>query len=295
MARESQGLQIALIIFVMLTIVLAVTTFLFHSRYTEALKSAKDDQDRATQAMTKASNKDAECADLKRMIGMSDKSLADIREQFDKDMKAYGSNYPEDARFYNTMLNRLAEAFDDRSKEVKTLKDKLAKQIEQFKGAVDSATSDLNKLTTDYTERRTKVEEEQKTLMVKLDGVRKASTSAIDQANAKEKEAQTIARDQIKIIHQQGTIISKLNQPTMDVPAGEVTWVNQGSSTVWINLGRADALERQTGFSVYSADSTDLGKAVKKASIEVTKILGDHSAEARIVDNKLTDPIMPCD
>ncbi len=36
MARENQGLQIGLIIFVMLTIVLGVTTYLFFRQYEEA-------------------------------------------------------------------------------------------------------------------------------------------------------------------------------------------------------------------------------------------------------------------
>ena len=40
-ARENQGLQIALIIFVMLTIVLIVTTFLFFRNYQEAQEKNK--------------------------------------------------------------------------------------------------------------------------------------------------------------------------------------------------------------------------------------------------------------
>jgi hypothetical protein len=32
-ARENQGLQIALIVFVMLTIILSVTTFIFYNNY----------------------------------------------------------------------------------------------------------------------------------------------------------------------------------------------------------------------------------------------------------------------
>ena len=42
MARENQGLQIALIIFVILTIILGVTTFLFFRQYEEATAKAED-------------------------------------------------------------------------------------------------------------------------------------------------------------------------------------------------------------------------------------------------------------
>ena len=40
-------------------------------------------------------------------------------------MKAYGANFPEDARFYSPMINRLVEAVDDKSKDVKNLTVKL--------------------------------------------------------------------------------------------------------------------------------------------------------------------------
>ena len=45
MARENQGLQIALIIFVMLTIILGVTTFIFYRQYEEAaIKAGEAEQ-----------------------------------------------------------------------------------------------------------------------------------------------------------------------------------------------------------------------------------------------------------
>jgi len=65
---------------------------------------------------------------------------------------------------------------------------------------------------------------------------------------------------------------------------------------VWINLGRADSLARQVTFSVYPVDITDMtAKGVRKAKIEVTQILGDHLAEARVVDDEISNPILPGD
>ncbi len=79
----------------------------------------------------------------------------------------------------------------------------------------------------------------------------------------------------------------------MDAPNGEITWVNQRNGTVWINLGRIDALARQVTFGVYAANSTDVKES--KAGIEVTQILGDHLAEARILTDNPGDPIIPGD
>ncbi len=81
----------------------------------------------------------------------------------------------------------------------------------------------------------------------------------------------------------------------MDVPSGEITWVSLSNKMVWINRGRADALQRQTKFTVYSAESTNVAKAVKKGMVEVVSIDGDHSARARILEDKLADPILAGD
>ena len=51
-ARENQGLQIALIIFVMLTIILSVTTFLFYRNFKGAQLEAASAKDSATKAQT---------------------------------------------------------------------------------------------------------------------------------------------------------------------------------------------------------------------------------------------------
>ena len=63
-ARENQGLQIALIVFVMLTIVLIVTTFLFFQNYRDEQtknKKAADDVATANKDREKAKNESAEC------------------------------------------------------------------------------------------------------------------------------------------------------------------------------------------------------------------------------------------
>ena len=87
------------------------------------------------------------------------------------------------------------------------------------------------------------------------------------------------------IVAAQGKQLEGYLRPTMDVPAGKVTFVNQNSRTVSIDLGRADALECQTTFNVYSPDSSDIGKALKKGTIEVTNV-SDTTSEARIIDDK---------
>ena len=52
----------------------------------------------------------------------------------------------------------------------------------------------------------------------------------------------------------------------MGAPNGKVTWGNQRNGTVWVNIGRVDALARQVTFGVYAADSTDVTATGSTAS-----------------------------
>ena len=134
MARESQGLQIALIIFVMLTVVLGVMTFMFQSKYNEEKKRAENNDQVAREERNKTGVKEAESAKLKGLIGMAEKSIDDVQKQFDKDMAAYGAGFPEDARFYSPVLARLSEAYDEQGKELKSSKATIEELNGKFAG-----------------------------------------------------------------------------------------------------------------------------------------------------------------
>ena len=72
MARENQGLQIALILFVMFTLIFGVTTFIFYKQYDEAnTKAAKDALAAATE--TKAVMEDEDEAEEIRKSAEVDK------------------------------------------------------------------------------------------------------------------------------------------------------------------------------------------------------------------------------
>ncbi len=308
MARESQGLQIALIIFVMLTIVLIVTTFLYHSRYTEALKTAKDNEQAAARERQKTGEKETENADLRRIIGMADKSTAEIHEQFDKDMKAYGSNFPDEARFYSPILKRLWDTVEDRTKELADSKQKLKDLEDQFKQreaakdaaiqhfaeAVSKAGADVKAVTEDFVTTRGVMLQDQKNLLAERDKLKTAYVEKIGAAQEKVKVAEANLNKVAQIAEAESKIVAGYTKPTMDVPAGKITVVNQGDRTVSIDLGRNVSLEHQTTFNVYSGDQNDITKAKKKATIEVTNVSED-SAEARILDDKNSDPIVPGD
>jgi len=114
--------------------------------------------------------------------------------------------------------------------------------------------------------------------------------------------------------------VRKRERITYDRPDGLIRWVDNDSGLVWINLGRDDRLTTRTQFSIYkqshhgvgrpsapanTADTEELTDSADerfspgfediKGSIEVTRVIGSHLAEARILKYDIYDPIQPDD
>ncbi len=114
--------------------------------------------------------------------------------------------------------------------------------------------------------------------------------------------------------------VRKRERITYDRPDGLIRWVDNDSGLVWINIGRDDKLTTRTQFSIYkqthrgvgrpsapanTADEEEASDAADerfspgfediKGSIEVTRVIGAHLAEARILKFDIYDPIQPDD
>jgi len=109
------------------------------------------------------------------------------------------------------------------------------------------------------------------------------------------------------------SLLEDVRNPNVEHPAGRILSVDQHAGIAMINVGSADGLLVRTMFSVYHSSITgitfrtapvgqeaifcdvcrrDIARDVSKASVEVTRIIGPHRAEVRILDDILTDPIL---
>ena len=317
MARESQGLQVLLIIFVMLSVVLGVTTYLYvkkadeMGKATAAANAAKQDADRAKDEMQK------ERDDLKTWIGLPTLSTEEIHKQFSEDMATYGNAKAEgdkavfgpDTLYYSRLLASMYKTIQDRNfelaksrdmfndlkknyesleariddklvaytKNFDDLKSEVLKTADAYSGGLKDSKDTVDDVTKRIKDIQTKAETEMNQEKTAADASRKAADQERNRANEVQKKLRQLERQE------------------MDVPSGEITWVDLSQKLVWINRGKADFLQRGTQFTVYSADSSVGASAVKKGTIEVVAIEGDHSSRARITDDKLADPIMARD
>jgi hypothetical protein len=310
MARENQGLQIALIVFVMLTIILGVTTYLFFRQYEEAsIKANKNatDLDKATKL---AAKNEEDVNTLKKLIGVAATEKVDAinTTTFNDDMKKYAGGYPEESRFYRPLLGKMANTIGERNSDLDIAKAKIAKleadfatreagkqpQIDDFKKAREEASKDLTAERGKFKSDRDRIAQDQIKLKADLENARKDAAAALTKI---EQQLQDTVAQGVRLKTLNKALTNEKQQlvaTKFEIPAGEIRWVNQRTGTAWIDLGRADGLQRQITFGVYPADTGDTTVG-KKGSIEVTQVLGDHLAEVRLFDDKLIDPVMPGD
>jgi hypothetical protein len=242
-------------------------------------------------------------------MGFSESDTAEtVKKQYDDDMLRWGPTVGESDRAYRKILARV---FDDSQKVAnqlalsreneKNLQATIAgleaakdQQIKQYEAELAKVKQDAASERTAFNAGRTDLENKQKELEAKLQEQRAELDKQVSDANAKVAEAQQ-QLENVQRSREQLLAERQQQSESFEIADGRVTWVNQANQTAWINLGSADALRRQITFSVFESTESDAGKSEKKGSLEVTRILGDHMAEARITSDDPHNPILPGD
>ena len=116
-----------------------------------------------------------------------------------------------------------------------------------------------------------------------------------DEIDAHQKDVKRLKQEVTDLQTIADKLREKLDEATkvsFERPDGIITWVDNQSRRVWINLGSADFLNKQMTLSVYTKDNRGVGRGVEdiKGSIEVTRIIDSHNAEARILDDDIYRP-----
>lgn len=329
-SRESQGLQIAVIIFAVLTIILAVTTYIFYAQSETARKDMEAAQTAKKQADDKFAAVFYQNQALKFVIGYGsvdrptvlaakppggadDPVVVDVLRKFDTDMAMYAqqvgeqgaSNYVVLPNFLLGIITNKQVASVDASEETKRVQAKstqdLTAEQARTKVAEDAqakAHADLLTEKDTYNKDRDVAVKEKERVAAQLvtqAGVmkkeREDSQKAIATLSGQLTQLQQLAETmKKKVIDINNTTVNRFEQPD-----GRVTLVNQAQRLVWINLGQKDGLQRQTTFAVFDHDENGVAQAEPKARLEVVRIVGDHLAECRILEDKPADPILQND
>jgi hypothetical protein len=93
-------------------------------------------------------------------------------------------------------------------------------------------------------------------------------------------------------------IESKREAIASDKPHGRITKVDNREGIAWISIGSADFVRPQLTFSIAAPNAlTTSGRRERKGAVEVTKVLGEHLSQVKIIDvtNATQDPILEGD
>ena len=312
--RQSQGLQIALIAAVMLDIVFGVVAYLMWRQFDEQKTAAAAAATAKTTAETAQRAAVDEARMLKEWMGFASTDTKDaIQKAKDAQMTAFDDafpkGYPPADRVYRKVVQTLYEVVKARDASIKTQQASLDKAYADLAAARTEADATVAAEHKNTVDAQTERDNERKDFDSKLKHAQAEQQRLADQ-NTRE-QATAAARD-TKL---QGMVAAStakaddfrqryadekgkneaLRKETFEVPTGKVISVNQAQGIVYINLGEADLLGRLTKFTVYDANTSDVSRGGKKATIEVTRLTGPHQAEAHIVDSTFGNPVLSGD
>jgi uncharacterized protein (UPF0333 family) len=308
-ARENQGLQIALIIFVILTIILIVTTYMFFSSYSQERDRAKSMSDAKAAADSATQKAIAESEELKKLVtGDPATALDAVKEAATKDIQTNGDNPVEAQQNYHALVEMMAgkirslqEAETKLTADNAALNAQLATNQQAAQAEVAQYVEKLNATAADLEGERTKFGQDR----TELTGQMEQLNTKFQSANAERERVAQQTSGQIASLSgelkQSEELLDRMrNEKEIDAkaneyPDGKVTRVNQRTRLVWLNVGTADGLRTQTSFVVVAPEDGNPVKSKPKASIQVVRLTAEHQAEAKIVEDDLSNPILPGD
>ncbi len=293
----------------MLTVVLGVASLVFLRQSQEAWAqrdAARSEAQRARAAATAARDV---AARLKTILGAArTEKVEAIEDRFRADLATYGAGFPDEDFDYRRLLARQREAMRQRSAEVAGVKATLAECLSQlaarqhvhgeevrvWREAADAAADELATLR--QTSRRDlaagRQREEELAAQVgqaRLAGQRLTEEYEDMQRRLELRHAEVVA--QLRALKRE----YESGRDGAAAPDGHVVSVSPATRTVHIDRGWEDSLRSLVRLNVYSMGTILPGVEPGKALVEVTRIVGAHQAEARVVRDTLGDPILPGD
>jgi hypothetical protein len=322
---EGQGLQIAVISFAILAIVLAGTAYFFFSSAQSAQKELEASKKRGTDLQQQIDKLMYRVAASNYVLGLEgvakpdvevakskagdDPKVKELLDSFESDVALVGDQVAAGgANSYHTFtagllaaLNRKnASAADSMEQSAKAQRDKdSTTKAEQDRAstavaAATKAENDYKQASETFTEDRAKIDAEKTTFTSTLTNVKSQSKTELDKVIA-EKEA--VLKQNGKLLATNQQLLEELEKlrdkqsGLKEQPDGHIMRVDQRLRMVWIDIGRADGLLRQTTFAVYDHDENGYSTKKRKARIEVIDVQ-DHMSEARILEDTPANPII---
>lgn len=312
-ASKPTAVHFWLIVFVILTLIMGVLWYVTYRDYTETAAQLQQSQQEAS-SNQKASRDYLEQIDrLKKVIGHEFENVGLDEEDnpntvlgaMQQDMRQNGGTLAQPT-FSATIVklrqelnsttktnNSLQAKLNDQQQEILGLRNEYQAKVDQYEQAKNQAEATLRDRISNQEEALTskdKMIDELRTsysqLQVESEQAREAHATELNQKN---QQLADLTRINDNLRHR----LDEATKFSFEVPDGLIRMVDHVNNLVWINLGEADNLRPRTSFSVYGKSHHGVGRGPEeiKGAIEVTRVIGPHLAEARILKSDSYRPM----
>jgi hypothetical protein len=317
-SNKPGAVHYSMIFFILTTVILSVTTYIFHRDYSDATvetQKAKADLQTANTALSKL---DTDLQEVRKTLGMTDQPQVVDLQNPDNPSTVVGTmrlrmrdQGPLAETTFAGTLAKVSEAYktaiSDRDGKVTDLNTR-ERELLSAQSRYQSQTDDHDKKYRDAEAEKRKVIAERDELLLAKDREIAELRSQNNQVRVEleqEKEARDKDREKAqgeidKLVAINNKIrdeLDEIKKESFEVADGTIRRVDNTSNMVWIDLGDADFLKPRMSFSVYDKNTPGVARtpADIKGKIEVTRIIDAHLAEAKIIDENLYRPMAPGD
>lgn len=318
-SNKPTAVHYSLIFFVMLSIILGVTTYMYVREYSDSFKKEVVAKSDLAKANTNWKNAIADVDALKALIGKGNlDKVVDLTNANDPttvvgsandEMQKLGGPLREStllatlAKFRQALDTAVGERDSKTDLAASTdtdLRAVLSRQqanADQFKRKWEAAEADKDKVINDRNEQIaakdaaiSKLETDKRQAELELREEKQART---DENKKKQDEINKLVAINEKIYQE----LQDIKKETFDRADGYVRRVDNVSRIVWLNIGDADFLKPRMTFSVYGKETPGVGRtpADIKGKVEVTRVIDAHLSEAKILDEDQFRPMAPGD
>lgn len=306
--RDNQGIQIAMIVFILTTLLFMVTTYFGYSSSTTLKGQVAQLEGDLQSANGNLSSAVTFATNLKTLVGLDgamdddaaheairvavqetygqglpaeNQNFIAISEHFVKRLQDVSGQLGQSAQDNSKLQQQLAAALTDKEQTVKVHQEEAQK-----------AHAQQIKLTDDLEQYRQQAAARQQQLTQERDKAKDDLNQLTQKTGQQTQDLQSQLDLVSRVRDEKAKQVEELLGGTPDQFDGQVLASVPSSRLVYLNVGSADGIRPRITFGIYDAEYNKARGEKAKATVEVTKVNGPHHCEARVTDQEPTEPIV---
>ncbi len=308
---KNQVLIISLIICFILAATLGVVCYFLAKDHTESVQKEKQATEKAQKAETEYRTLMDQYNKTVAKIGYANKvtNNDELLQKMDTDIKQALVSTTKVPKSYKDAVVSLGQELLRKNQEiagykqqVATYKSQTQQQTDMTRTQKETYETQHNKSTTDFAKQKAddkrrfdEMEGEYKKLTQKVDKIEQEAKALNEKYRVETADAKEAAQRIAGINTMLSIKLDQMTQADFDVPDGKILYVNQADKTVRLNIGEVEGVRALSKFGVYPSNTLDLGRAESKGTIEITRVLGPHESEGKILEDEMVTPVMSGD